>query len=124
MLGRPNQCVAVASAKGVAEDYAHSAAIAAGATSLEDNKWDAMRHAMWNAVMTRTMGTSAAEAWVTAHESANPPNDGAGCMDLFNNAAGRAVGAAAFGQTYPTMFNTVMQMANATPPLTQNAPGC
>jgi hypothetical protein len=52
---------------------------------------DALRHAKWNANMTRVMGAQRAKAWADAHEkSSTDPAETR--MDLFNNAVGRDIG--------------------------------
>ncbi len=120
----PMECIGVYHAKNMAEDFSNAEAQADGATSAWNNKYDAMRHAYWNAVMTRALGEERAEVWATAHEWGIPPTDPERCMDMFNNAVGRGVGVAAYGQTYPQMQQTIREMANAQPPQLRIFPGC
>jgi hypothetical protein len=63
-----------------------------------DNKRDALRHALWQAILTRLIGSTRAAAWGNAHEtsSLNPMST---CMDQWNNAVGRSIGAAS-GNVY------------------------
>ena len=56
-----------------------------------DGKADALRHAYWNALMTRRAGAAFAEAFATAHEVGSGNTAAAGAMDLHNNRIGRAL---------------------------------
>lgn len=56
-----------------------------------DNKRDALRHAVWQALLTRLTNSDRAKAWGDAHES-NSTNPLATCMDQWNNAVGRTIG--------------------------------
>lgn len=56
-----------------------------------DGKADALRHALWNAWMTRRVGAAFAERAATAHEVGSSNTAAASAMDLHNNAAGRAL---------------------------------
>lgn len=121
----PTHCISVNSARMLAEDFAFAVAQADQFFGpLADNKYDALRHAYWNAVMTRVIGRDRAEAWATAHESEESPTNPSVCMDLSNNAIGRDVGASMTGSTYPEMQNVLLGMANANPPQLKLSPGC
>lgn len=72
-----------------AADYAVSWAISQEPDGAHNGPQDAMRHAMWNAQMTRSMGW--AKVWADAHESSSTAPDETR-MGLFNNAAGRDIG--------------------------------
>jgi hypothetical protein len=52
---------------------------------------DAMRHAMWNAEMTKRMNAARAQAWADAHELSST-NEAETRMDLWNNQWGRWAG--------------------------------
>lgn len=56
-----------------------------------DGQRDAFRHAYWNALMTKRLGSEFTEAFTTAHEGApgNPADREA--MDLYNNELGRRI---------------------------------
>lgn len=59
---------------------------------LEDGNGDAFRHAFWNCLMNKSIGSDMAKRWGDAHESGvpnNPPLKEA--MDLFNNRIGRGI---------------------------------
>jgi hypothetical protein len=56
-----------------------------------DGKADALRHAYWNALMTRRVSAAFAEQFATAHETGSSNTAAASAMDLHNNAAGRAL---------------------------------
>lgn len=58
----------------------------------EDNLTDALRHARWQAGLTRDVGEYYAIAWGNAHEATNDPNNPSTCMDHHNNRVGREVG--------------------------------
>ena len=60
----------------------------------EDNKGDALRHAYWNALLTRMLGSTSAKRWTDAHETGdrrNKFNQRAMRMDLHNNKVGRDI---------------------------------
>lgn len=59
-----------------------------GSSGWQDNS-DAFRHCIWNALMKKAIGESAAEAWATAHEDEASGIDKE--MDLFNNIVGRGI---------------------------------
>jgi RHS repeat-associated protein len=60
-----------------------------------DDQGDAFRHCYWSGIVTITWGPSAAADVATRHEDSDSGNyEGAKQMDLFNNAAGRWLGAA------------------------------
>jgi hypothetical protein len=119
----PGECTGVYIAKNEAEDFAHQARLADGADGDEhNNKYDAMRHAYWNAVMARAMGADRAKAWADAHESTSQPDDPERCMDLFNNDKGRTVGVEMAAQPAPYMQLRIRDMANTGQ--LQNSPGC
>lgn len=121
----PTQCISVWSARNHALDYVIEEALVRGYTgTMEDDEYDAMRHAFWNAAMARTIGVTRAEIWATAHESDNAADDPAVCMDLANNASGRDVGAMSAGKTYQEMEQTITTMAFSQPPQLQISPGC
>lgn len=56
-----------------------------------DGKADALRHAYWNALMTRRTSAAFAERFATAHETGSSNRPAATAMDLHNNAVGRAL---------------------------------
>ncbi len=56
-----------------------------------DGKADALRHAYWNALMTRRTTAAFAEQFATAHEIGSTNSAVASAMDLHNNAFGRAL---------------------------------
>lgn len=58
-----------------------------------DGKADAVRHAYWNALMSRRTSASFAEQFATAHESGVANSESSKAMDLHNNAVGRAIAA-------------------------------
>lgn len=61
-------------------------------TSEVNNTRDALRHARWQAGLTKDVDESYAEAWGNAHElDQSQTNDGV-CMDKHNNRIGREVG--------------------------------
>ena len=55
-----------------------------------NTKRDAVRHCLWNALMTKRTTRNYAERMATAHEE--NPNSPAGQMDLYNNREGRLIG--------------------------------
>jgi len=57
-----------------------------------DGHQDALRHAYWNAMLTREFGADFAERFTTAHEG-NPENTAGAreAMDLYNNELGRQI---------------------------------
>lgn len=59
-----------------------------GKNGWQDNS-DAFRHCLWNALMTKSMDASSAEAWATAHEYESSGIDKT--MDMFNNRIGRSI---------------------------------
>lgn len=59
-----------------------------GRNGFQDNS-DAFRHCLWNALMKKSIGTTAAKNWATAHEYNSKGIDKE--MDLFNNAVGRSI---------------------------------
>ena len=69
-------------------------------SGARDGRYDVFRHAYWNALNARDIGSHNAEPFATLHETgsnANDPNHPhydplAIEMDLFNNAAGREIG--------------------------------
>lgn len=73
-----------------------------GSSGWQDNS-DAFRHCCWNALMTKEMDASAAEAWATAHEfdSSGIDKD----MDLFNNSVGRSISVS--GKTDSQIYEAV-----------------
>jgi hypothetical protein len=56
-----------------------------------DGKADALRHAYWNALMTRRTGAAFAAQLAAAHEIGSTNTAAASAMDLHNNARGRAL---------------------------------
>lgn len=96
-------------------NYLYAAKIAASQTdkifpdSKYNGKGDAYRHALWNAISTRYLGSAKTEQLTTAHENTPPdPNNPYEYkekeMDLYNNAIGRAIGI-----SYPS-YETVKQV--------------
>jgi hypothetical protein len=85
---------------------------------LIDNKYDAMRHAFWNAKMVRDMGANRATVWADLHEAGHSRTDPSTCMDLHNNAVGRQVATEmprdSFSDT--DVRTRIRQMADAVPP--------
>lgn len=63
------------------------------ASTLEDGRGDAFRHAYWNALMTNRFGEEFAEQFATAHERTAGAAT-AHAMDLHNNEMGRSIAAA------------------------------
>lgn len=59
-----------------------------GKNGFQDNS-DAFRHCIWNALMKKSIGTTAAKNWATAHEYNTKGIDKE--MDLFNNSVGRSI---------------------------------
>lgn len=92
-----------------------------------DGKADALRHAYWNALMTRHTGAAFAELFATAHEtgSANAPE--ASAMDLHNNALGRALAqsfpAAAEAQLLQMLLQQAYTFVPAGAVIPASAPG-
>lgn len=74
-----------------ASSHAREWAAAESAEGAHNGLQDALRHAMWNADMTKRMGADRAQAWADAHElySTSPRETR---MDLWNNQWGRWVG--------------------------------
>jgi hypothetical protein len=56
-----------------------------------DGKADALRHAYWNALMTRRTSAAFAELFASAHEAGSSNTPAASAMDLHNNAVGRGL---------------------------------
>ena len=99
-----------------AEKFAADEDTAEGFTGdLADNKHDAMRHAYWNAMMTRVLGDARAEIWANAHEWGKPSTGLSVQMDLANNAAGREVGINMRRAKSSQMQAVVRGMANGEP---------
>lgn len=63
---------------------------------------DALRHAIRNALLTKTIGADRAKVWTDAHEESSADPDETR-MDLFNNAVGRQV-----GQTWSDVYEGVL----------------
>ena len=81
------ECVSVFNARSDAESWA----AAQDPTGAHNGPQDALRHAKWNANMTKSIGAARAEAWGNAHElSSTVPAETR--MDLHNNAVGRQIG--------------------------------
>lgn len=59
-----------------------------------DGHRDAFRHTYWNALMAQKYGNAWAESFATAHEGIPGNTADREAMDLYNNAIGRAIGAA------------------------------
>jgi len=83
----PIQCWHVMRAANFARDWAAMESAEGAHNGLQD----ALRHAMWNADMTKRMGAGSAQAWADAHEAySTSPNETR--MDLWNNQWGRWAG--------------------------------
>lgn len=61
-------------------------------TAEEDNSRDALRHTLWQALLTRLISGDRAKAWGDAHETSSTKPMST-CMDQWNNAVGRTIGA-------------------------------
>lgn len=122
----PHECLSVNGARRYALDFAVDRAEADQFNGgVHNNKYDAMRHAMWNAMMTRTIGASRAQVWATAHEWGLAMDDPERCMDMFNNAVGRQVGSnRSVWEPYTVMGEEIRVKAEANPPQLQISPGC
>ncbi|TVY02150.1 DUF6973 domain-containing protein [Cohnella terricola] len=72
-------------------DTAFEKAGTSGYTGVEDGKQDAFRHAYWNVLMSRDIGTSQAKKVADIHEDYNPGTALANEMDLWNNSVGRNI---------------------------------
>jgi hypothetical protein len=83
----PGECWKV---KGAA-DYAAVWAAQEEPVGAHNGPQDALRHAIWNARMTKLVGSERAKVWADAHESSST-DPAETRMDLHNNAAGREVG--------------------------------
>lgn len=74
-------------------NYAYNAEVRAEArytpSSLYQGNGDAFRHALWNALMAKDLGTSYAKQWGDAHEYGSSGIDKE--MDLYNNDKGRTI---------------------------------
>lgn len=66
------------------------AANEADGSSTHNNEFDAMRHALWSALLTLALGADGAEAWTDAHEW-GPLDPDEVCMDQHNNSVGRQI---------------------------------
>jgi hypothetical protein len=119
----PGECVDVYYAAKEALNRSRNQAIADGFTSIADNKYDAIRHAFWNAIMIRVLPFGRAETWATAHEYGIPMN-GSKCMDLKNNEVGRTVGRQNLSKSYDELWELFRGIADASPPGLQLVPGC
>lgn len=64
---------------------------------------DAFRHCLWNALMKKSIGISAAESWATAHEYNSSGVDKQ--MDLYNNSIGRSINVT--GQSISNIVSSV-----------------
>ena len=73
-----------------------------GHNGWQDNS-DAFRHCLWNALMKKSIGASAAETWATAHEYDSSGLDKE--MDLHNNRIGRSIDVS--GKTETQIVNSV-----------------
>ena len=76
-----------------------------------DGKADAVRHAYWNALMTRRTSAAFAEAFATAHEIGSTNTPAATAMDLHNNAAGRALAQRFAAATEGELLELLLQQA-------------
>ncbi|WP_168123794.1 hypothetical protein [Paenibacillus sp. HB172176] len=70
-------------------DTAFAKAATSGYSRPEDGKQDAFRHAYWNILMTRDIGSGQAKEVADIHEEYNPGSALANEMDLYNNSIGR-----------------------------------
>lgn len=73
-----------------------------GYNGWQDNS-DAFRHCLWNALMKKSIGATAAEKWATAHEYGASGLDKE--MDLHNNKIGRSIDVS--GKTESQIVNSV-----------------
>ena len=74
--------------KGKAEKFAENS----GLGGLRDGKGDALRHSLFNALNTQTVGKKVTKELGDAHEEDRSPDPEAKKMDLHNNGVGRKVG--------------------------------
>lgn len=120
----PLECIMTLVSANRAIEWARSSALADGApsTALHNDKYDAMRHALWQAMVTRDFGSAYAKMWGDAHEAGanNPPEER--CMDQFNNQVGRSIASQYPGSQNWQLEGYVYNAATSSPPQTQNAP--
>jgi hypothetical protein len=88
-----------------------------------DGHNDAMRHTLWNALMTQQFGRGWTSTYATAHEAlpGNPANREA--MDLYNNAVGRSIGAANPNATPEQLADKVQEAMNQGKLIVMNSQG-
>ena len=81
-----------------------------GYSGLNDDQYQAVRHIMWQAILTQRLGVDEARQWGEAHEGLDRSIDSA--ADRLNNATGRAVGICLTSQstTYDAIESTRMMM--------------
>lgn len=106
----------------VANEAINWAVDLAGDEGATDNIYDAMRHAYWQAMMTRDLGPGRAEAWGDAHEWGSD-SPGRTCMDQYNNVVGREIAIEAGEWTsWATLRQLVRDAADQN--RLQDRPGC
>ena len=117
-----NDAIARSSAQALADGFDPNT------QDFDGTKWNAMRHAYWQAILTWEFDYDYAKAWGDAHESEEPPGDAYMNQDLYNNEKGRQAGS---GATFAGMgegqrWDYIVGMANSNPPQLMNCPypGC
>ncbi len=100
------------------EDYREALTKAQGSfkavKSLNGGKGDAFRHALWSALLTRTMGADLAKDFATRHEDgANTQSQADRYMDIFNNQKGREIALANPGITVEELEQIIKQAIEA-----------
>ena len=71
---------------------AYAFAISMNLPGLHNGEQDAVRHAVWQCLMTKAFGATTARDWGNAHEHGQPVNAEVR-MDFHNNEIGRQIGA-------------------------------
>jgi RHS repeat-associated protein len=80
--------------------------------TIHNGPEDALRHAIWNALMAQRIGVEKAELFATLHEAVPNPIPEELLMDMWNNEVGRAIGAANTAANPETVMGLVKQAYN------------
>ncbi len=105
----PTQSVKIFNNSSIASDAASSLY---KAETLYLGNGDAFRHAYWNALNVKSVGSDIAKAFADAHESETPEGNDK-TMDLRNNTVGRNIGRSYSNSSNNTIKNKVIEAVNA-----------